>query len=434
MMTRAGRVKFPYQGMSWHYARMQAFSYETFDPLAQLRAASAAREAAGLRRRLAPRSPGDMVLDLASNDYLGLSGDPRLAEAAAAAARTWGTGATGSRLVTGTTAAHAELEEELAAFTGAGAALVFSSGYLANLAVVTALAAALSSAPGGEGGLLIVSDERNHASLIDACRLARGRGVRLEVTPHGDTAAVAAALAGRGERAALVVTDAVFSVSGDLAPVAALHAIARQHRALLVVDEAHSFGVLGDGGRGAAYDAGIAAEPDVVRTVTLSKSLAGQGGAVLAAGEVTQTLVDTGRSFIFDTGLAPPATGAALAALRALRADPGLPRRAREAAARLAAAAAELGLTVTTPDAAVTAIVLGDPRDALAAQRTCAAHGVRVGCFRPPSVPEGQACLRLTGRATLSENDLVLASRALAVARERCHHCRNTAQAGRNTS
>jgi 8-amino-7-oxononanoate synthase len=433
--------------MSWHYAPMQGFPYEAFDPLTQLRAAAAAREEAGLRRRLAPRPPGDTALDLASNDYLGLSGDPRLAAAAAAAARTWGTGATGSRLVTGTTALHAELEEELAAFTGASAALVFSSGYLANLAVVTALAAALAPGSGARGsgargsgargsgaGLLIVSDERNHASLIDACRLARGHGVRLEVTPHADAAAVARALADRTERAALVVTDAVFSVSGDLAPVAALHAIARRHRALLVVDEAHSFGVLGDGGRGAAYDAGIAAEPDVVRTVTLSKSLAGQGGAVLATEEVTQTLVDTGRSFIFDTGLAPPAAGAALAALRALRADPGLPGRARRAAARLAGAAADLGLAVTMPDAAVAAVVLGDPRDALAAQRTCAARGVRVGCFRPPSVPEGQACLRLAGRATLNENDLNLASRTLAVVREHCHHCRNTAQAGRNTS
>jgi len=257
--------------------------------------------------------------------------------------------------------------------------------------------------------------------------------VRVVVTPHRDVAAVGAALAAREERAALVVTDAVFSVSGDLAPVAALHAVARRHGALLVVDEAHSFGVLGAGGRGACHDAVIAAEPDVVRTITLSKSLAGQGGAVLAAAEVTQTLVDTGRGFIFDTGLAPPATAAALAALRVLRADPGLPGRARKAAARLAAAAAELGLEVTAPAAAVTSVVLGDPRDALAAQRGCAALGVRVGCFRPPSVPDGEACLRLTGRATLTDRDFGLASRALAVARDRCHHCRNTAQAGRNT-
>jgi 8-amino-7-oxononanoate synthase len=420
--------------MTWHYAPMHGSAQQSFDPLARLRAATAAREAAGLRRRLVPRAAGDSVLDLASNDYLGLAGDPRLAAAAAAAARAWGTGATGSRLVTGTTALHAELEEELAAFTGA-TALVFSSGYLANLSVVTALSAALRAGDGdGSGsGVLIVSDERNHASLVDACRLARRPGVRVLVTPHRDVTAVAAALAAREERAALVVTDAVFSVSGDLAPAAALHAVARRHGALLVVDEAHSFGVLGAGGRGACYDAAIATEPDVVRTITLSKSLAGQGGAVLAAAEVTQTLVDTGRGFIFDTGLAPPAAGAALAALRVLRGDPGLPGRARRAAARLAAAAAELGLEVTAPAAAVAAVVLGDPRDALAAQRGCAALGVRVGCFRPPSVPDGEACLRLTGRATLTDKDFSLASRALAVARDRCHHCRNTAQAGRNT-
>jgi len=424
MMTRSGQVKFPCQSVTWHYARMQGSAYQTFDPLARLRSAATAREAAGLRRLLIPRAPGDTALDLASNDYLGLSGDPRLSEAAAAAARTWGTGATGSRLVTGTTALHARLEEELAAFAGAPAALVFSSGYLANLTVVTALTAALGP------DVLVVSDGRNHASLIDACRLARTRGVRVQVTPHADTAAVTAALADRTEEAALVVTDAVFSVSGDLAPVAALHAVARRHRALLIIDEAHSFGVVGAGGRGAAQDAGIAAEPDVVRTITLSKSLAGQGGAVLAAPEVTQTLVDTGRGFIFDTGLAPPAAGAALAAIRALRADPGLPGRARRSAARLAGAAAELGLEVGTPDAAVVAVVLGDPRDALAAQRTCAAHGVRVGCFRPPSVPAGAACLRLTGRATLTENDIRVASRVLAIVRD---HCRNTAQAGRNT-
>ncbi|MFZ0167204.1 MAG: aminotransferase class I/II-fold pyridoxal phosphate-dependent enzyme, partial [Trebonia sp.] len=274
---------------------MQGSAHPTFDPLAGLRTAAAAREAAGLRRYLVPRAAGEATLDLASNDYLGLSGDARLAEAAAVAARVWGTGATGSRLVTGTTALHAELEAELAGFTGAAAALVFSSGYLANLAVVTALTGALSG-----DGVLIVSDERNHASLVDACRLARRPGVRVLVTSHGDVAAVAAALAAREERAAIVVTDAVFSVSGDLAPVAALHTAARRHGALLVVDEAHSFGVLGEGGRGACHDAGIAAAPDLVRTVTLSKSLAGQGGAVLAAADVTQTLVDTGRGFIFD--------------------------------------------------------------------------------------------------------------------------------------
>jgi 8-amino-7-oxononanoate synthase len=400
--------------------------HRSLDPLARLRAAAAQRAAAGLSRHLIPREPGAQALDLASNDYLGMSADPRLAEAAAAAARTWGAGATGSRLVTGTTALHTRLEEELADFAGARAALVFSSGYLANLTVITALATALEAG----GGVLIVSDERNHASLIDGCRLARGRGARVQVTAHRDVTAVAAALAGRREEAALIITDAVFSVSGGLAPLAALHALAREHGALLLADEAHSLGVLGEGGRGAVHDAGIAAEPDVVRTITLSKSLAGQGGAVLAAPEVTQTLIDTGRGFIFDTGLAPPAAGAVLAALRLLRDDPGLPARARHNTARLASLAASLGLAASTPDAAVATIVLGEPQDAVAAQRACAGHGARVGCFRPPSVPAGQACLRLTGRATLTESDFGVAWRALTAVRD---HCPNTAQAGRTT-
>jgi 8-amino-7-oxononanoate synthase len=415
--------------MTWHYARM-AEILPPFDPVARLRSAADERAVAGLRRRLVPRHADARVLDLASNDYLGLRGDPRLAEAAATAARTWGTGSTGSRLVTGTTTLHAELEDTLAAFLSAPAALVFSSGYLANLTAVTALSAALA-APGE--GVLIVSDERNHASLVDACRLARRQGVRLQVTAHADLNAAEDALARRAERAAILVSDAVFSVSGARADVAGLHRIARRHGAMLVLDEAHSFGVLGDGGRGVAWQAGIAAEPDLVRTVTLSKALSGQGGAVLSAPEVIDTLVDTGRGMIFDTGLAPTSAGAALAALRILEESPGLPATARHVTARLAAAATELGLRATVPDAAVTSVILGDPEAAVAAQAACAARGVRVGCFRPPSVPDGEACLRLAGRATLSEPDLAVAKEALAVAAEHWNHGRNTAQAGRTS-
>ena len=389
----------------------------SFDPLDRLREHAAARAAAGLRRSLVPRPPGAALLDLASNDYLGLCGDPRLAEAAARAARTWGTGSTGSRLVTGTTALHEELEADLADFAGAASALVFSSGYLANLAAITALAAAIAPADPREG-VLVVSDEGNHASLIDGCRLAKGRGARLQVTPHADVTAVRRALRDRTEPAALVVTDAVFSVAGDLAPVAELHAVAREHRALLVVDEAHSFGVVGEGGRGAVHAAGLAAEPDLVRTITLSKSLLGQGGAVLGAPEVRQTLIDIGRGMIFDTGLAPPSVGAARAALGILRGTPELPARARQASRRLAATAASLGLVATAPEAAVASVILGDPELAVAARQTCADHGVNVGCFRPPSVPAGGACLRLTGRASLGEIDFVTASRALAAVRD----------------
>jgi 8-amino-7-oxononanoate synthase len=387
------------------------------DALERLRAAAGERAAAGLRRSLVARSASfDGMLDLASNDYLGLHGDPRVTEGAIAAAREWGAGATGSRLVTGSTELHAQLESSLAAFLGAGEALVFSSGYLANMAAVTSLAAALA---GSGSGVLIVSDERNHASLIDACRLARGRsGIRLAVSPYRDAAAVRSLLAARTEESALVVSDAVFSVDGAVAPVAELHAAARAHGALLVLDEAHALGVLGPGGRGVAAAAGLAGEPDLVRTVTLSKSLASQGGAVLGAAAVIDTVVDIGRGFIFDTGLAPPSAGAALAALDVLRAEPSRGARALSCAERLASLASSLGLSVAPPTAAVVAVVLGDALRAVTAREICAHNNVRAGCFRPPSVPAGQACLRLTARATMTDSDFVLAARALAKVRD----------------
>ncbi|MBV9794709.1 MAG: aminotransferase class I/II-fold pyridoxal phosphate-dependent enzyme [Actinobacteria bacterium] len=394
--------------------------------LPALREAAAERRAAGLNRVLTARAAHARgPLDLASNDYLGLAGDPRLAEAAAAAARDWGPGATGSRLVTGTTELHRRLEAELAAFAGAPRALVFSSGYLANLAVVTALAQVLGRSGAGDGdGVLIVSDAANHASLIDGCRLARANRARVAVTPHADVAAVERALAGRPERHALVVSDTVFSVAGDLAPVRDLHRVATAHGALLVLDEAHAFGVLGPGGRGAAAAAGIAADPNLVQTFTLSKALGSQGGAVVAAAEVTETLTDVGRAFIFDTGLAPPSAAAALAALAILRDEPGLGQRARDHARRLAEAARALGFETSEPAAAVVRVLLGEAAAAAAARDTCARQGVRVGCFRPPSVMPGEACLRLTARANLSEVHLALAFRALGSVRD---HVRITA-------
>jgi 8-amino-7-oxononanoate synthase len=265
------------------------------DPLERLRAATTERDAAGLRRRLRPRTAGhNGLIDLASNDYLGLSRDPRLVEGAIRAAREWGVGSSGSRLVTGTTELHAALDARLAEFVGTPAGLVFSSGYLANLGAIAGL-----SGP----GTLVVSDQVNHASIVDACRLSRSRVV---ITPHRDVAAVELALAERDEDHAVVVTDAVFSVDGDLAPLRELHSVVRRYGALLVIDEAHALGVVGPLGQGGAQEAGIAGEPDVVLTLTLSKSLATQGGAVLAAPEVIETLIDTGRAFIFDTGLAPP--------------------------------------------------------------------------------------------------------------------------------
>jgi 8-amino-7-oxononanoate synthase len=374
------------------------------DGLDRVRAAIAAREAAGLRRTLRPRAAESDVLDLASNDYLGLAGDPRVTAAAAAAARSWGAGSTGSRLVTGTTELHAELEAELADFLGAPAALVFSSGYLANVGVITAL---------GGPDVTIVSDAANHASLIDGCRLS---GSPVLVVPHRDVAAVDAALAASRTAERVVVTDAVFSVDGDVAPVAALHEVARAHGALLVVDEAHAVGVIGASGRGAVEAAGLASEPDVVRTTVLSKSLGSQGGAVVGAPEVVDLLISTARPFIFDTGLAPAAAGAALAALRILRREPERVGSVRANAVALAGVVRGLGVEIAPPEAAVVRAVIGDPLRALDVASRCFSAGVWVGCFRPPAVPPGESCVRLTARATLTDRDIERASDALAQA------------------
>jgi 8-amino-7-oxononanoate synthase len=376
-------------------------------PFDWLAAWAAQREAAGLRRTVRPRgSDGDGLLDLAGNDYLGLARHPDVVAAAARAATEWGAGSTGSRLVTGSTALHADLEQELAGHVGAEAALVFSSGYLANIGALTSLAGR---------GTLVVSDAQNHASIVDACRLSRARIV---VVRHREVSGVERALAERVESRGLVVTDAVFSVDGDLAPLADLAAVARRHDAGLVVDEAHAVGVVGAEGRGAVFAAGLGGAADVVVTCTLSKALGSQGGAVVGRRTVIEHIVDTGRAFIFDTGLAPACAAAALAALRLLRAEPGLAAAARARACELAAAARDTGLAVTEPGGAVCSVLLGSPAAVVTAARICAEHGVRVGCFRPPSVPDGVSRLRLTARADLADSDVERAARALrAVAR-----------------
>ena len=364
------------------------------DPLAALRAAAADRDDRGMRRVLRPRAADDGVLDLASNDYLGLARDPRVTAAAAEAALQWGAGSTGSRLVTGSTRAHHDLEEALAEHCGTEAALVLSSGYLANLAAVTTLA--------GEGDL-VVSEAQNHASLVDACRLSRARTA---VSAHADAADVDRLLAAHAGGHAVVVSDSVFSVDGGLAPLGALAGAARRHGALLLVDEAHALGVVGPRGAGACAALGLSGLTDVVLTATLSKALGSQGGVVLGPRVVIDHLVDTARPFIFDTGLAPASVGAAHAALRALQDDPDLPARARDRARGIAAAARDAGWDATEPSAAVTAIPVGAPDLAVAATAACLARGVRVGCFRPPSVPDGVSRLRLTARADLSDTDV----------------------------
>lgn len=365
-------------------------------PLAWLDEVEQQRRQAGLRRSLRPRPPVATELDLASNDYLGLSQHADVIDGGVAALRIWGAGATGSRLVTGDTELHQQLEAELAEYVGAAAGLLFSSGYTANLGAVVGL-----SGPGS----LLISDAHSHASLVDACRLSRARVV---VTPHRDVDAVASALAARDEERAVVITDSVFSADGALAPLHALHDVCRRHRALLIVDEAHGLGVRG-GGRGLLHELGLAGVPDVVMTTTLSKALGSQGGVVLGPAEVRAHLIDAARPFIFDTGLAPAAVGAALAALHVLRAEAWRP----EAVLRHAGELARICEVPDIPQSAVVSVILGQPEVALAAATACLDAGVRVGCFRPPTVPAGTSRLRLSARASLDAAELGVARRVL---------------------
>uniref|UniRef100_UPI00160247DF aminotransferase class I/II-fold pyridoxal phosphate-dependent enzyme n=1 Tax=Nocardioides stalactiti TaxID=2755356 RepID=UPI00160247DF len=326
----------------------------------------------------------DRTIDLAGNDYLGLARAAAVRQGAADAALAWGGGAGASRLVTGTLDLHAELEHQLADYTGQPSALVLSSGYAANLAIVTALADRTTH---------VISDAHIHASLVDAARLSRAR---LTVVPHSDVDAVRAALraTASGERA-LVLAESIYSVLGDAAPLAELAELCTSYDALLVVDEAHGLGVHGPG---LVTRVGLAGHPHVAVTATLSKSLGSQGGAVLGPVALREHLVNRARPFIFDTALAPAAAGAALAALRVLRAQPELADVVRSRVRSLAEA-----LGVVAPDGAVLSIPMPSPQAAVVAQAAALAEGVRVGCFRPPSVPDGISRLRATISAGLTD-------------------------------
>lgn len=360
--------------------------------LSWLHDAQRATAQAGLHREPFVRTGDTELLNLASNDYLGLSRHPQVLAAARAAVEQWGAGSTASRLVAGTTRAHIDLECEIAEFLGFPSALVFSSGYLANVGAITALV--------GRGDL-IVSDTGTHASLIDGCRLSRARVVVVE---RGDHQAVRAALASRTEERALVVTDSIYSVDGAAAQVRELYDAARAYGAALLVDEAHGLGVRGPGGRGVLAEAQLSGAPDLVVTTVASKSLGAQGGVVLGPDVLRSHLIDRARSFIFDTGLNPAAVGAARASLGLLRDDPDMPERLHDNVLRMAS-----GLDLDLPAgpggipdvSAVLSVIVGDPHTAVAAAAACRARGVFVGCFRPPSVPPGTSRLRLTMRADL---------------------------------
>ena len=361
----------------------------------------------GLHRRLrligGPQGPrvtldGRPVLLLCSNNYLGLADHPRVRGAAAEAAMRWGTGAGASRLISGNMQPHRMLEERLASFKGYESALLFGSGYLANTGTIATLA---------DRGEVIFSDELNHASIIDGCRLSRAETF---VYRHGDVEHLAWGLREAGKRAALIVTDGVFSMDGDLAPLEDLARLARDHGCRLMVDEAHATGAVGPGGRGSVAAAELSGEVDLV-VGTLGKALGSYGAYVCASHELTEYLLNTARSFIFSTAPPPPSVAASLAALELLESHPHRVQRLAENAATLRTALADEGLAVGGSSTQIVPVEVGDAARTMDLCERVLERGVFAQGIRPPTVPEGRSRLRFTVMATHRTGELERAAK-----------------------
>lgn len=369
----------------------------------------------GLHRRLrligGPQGPrvtldGKQVLLLCSNDYLGLANHPKVRGAAADAAMRWGAGAGASRLISGNMQPHSRLERRLAAFKGYESALLFGSGYLANTGTIAALA--------GEGEV-VFSDELNHASIIDGCRLSRAETF---VYRHSDVEHLSWGLRKSGERAALIVTDGVFSMDGDVAPLTELVELSQAHACRLMVDEAHATGTIGPGGRGSVAAAGLSGEVDVV-IGTLGKALGSYGAYVCADRETTDYLLNTARSFVFSTALPPSVAAAGLAALELLESQPERVSRLTANAKTLRNAFACEGLAVGGSETQIVPIQVGDACTTMELCERVLERGVFAQGIRPPTVAEGSSRLRFTVMSTHRREELEWAAKLVgSVARE----------------
>ena len=353
---------------------------------------------------------GRPVLLLCSNNYLGLADHPRVREAAADAAMRWGAGAGASRLVSGTMTVHRRLEEALAAFKGTESCVLFGSGYLANLGVIGALTR-LSTDTTGSGGPspVVFSDELNHASIIDGCRLARAETF---VYDHCDVEHLAWGLRQHRDRAGLIVTDSVFSMDGDIAPLAEIAELAQRHGVRTVVDEAHGTGCLGPGGRGAVAEAGLDGEIDVV-IGTLGKALGAYGAFAACSAAMRDLLTNTARSLIFSTALPPPAVAAALAALEVLQEHPEMVDRLQANADAMRDELAREGFEVAGSSTQIVPLVVGDAELALKVCEQAIEAGVFAQAIRPPTVAPGTSRLRLALMATHTREELRAAARTL---------------------
>lgn len=360
-----------------------------------------------LRRTLeAPCGPlarvdGRDLISFCSNDYLGLASDPKLIEAACAGARKWGVGSGASHLVSGHLAPHEELEQELAAFTGFPRALLFSTGYMANLGIIVALV--------GRGDA-VFADKLNHASLIDAAQLSRADHERY---PHGDLDALERLLATSKAKRKLILTDAVFSMDGDLAPLPELLQLAERFDAWLVVDDAHGFGVLGEHGCGSLSHFDIPANPRILYMGTLGKAAGAAGAFVAASDTVVEWLLQRARTYIFTTGSSPVISCALLASLDLIREGDERRRQLHRLTLRL-----QNGLTGTRwqlmrSPTAIQPVIIGDNHETLQVALALFERGLWVPAIRPPTVPKGTARLRVSLSAAHSEAHVQLLVEAL---------------------
>lgn len=335
----------------------------------------------------------DVVL-LGSNNYLGLSTHSEVIAAAVKATQVFGTGASGSRLISGNSVLYTTLETNLAKTKHTEAALVFSSGYAANTSIIPVLA--------GESDL-ILSDALNHASIIDGCRLSRATK---KVYRHCDVEHLKTLLAESPDfKRRLIVTDGVFSMDGDIAPLRDIYEVATEYDAMLLIDDAHGFGVLGKDGSGTVAHCGLEGQ-DIIQMGTLSKAIGGLGGYVAGSRVLIDLLINRARGFIFTTGLPPATLAAADAALNVMRSSPDLRKRLLKHAETLKTALTDLGYTLLPSQTQILPVVLGEPKRATDVAEALLAEGVFAPAIRPPAVPSGTSRLRVTVMATHTDGEI----------------------------
>jgi glycine C-acetyltransferase/8-amino-7-oxononanoate synthase len=348
---------------------------------------------------------GNPVLVMCSNNYLGLADHPRVREAAAEAARRWGVGSSGSRLISGNMTVHRRLESQLAEFKGTPAALLFGSGYMANTGIIPALA---------EADEVIFSDQLNHASIVDGCRLSRAETF---IYDHGDLEHLAWGLRQARGRASLIVTDSVFSMDGDIAPLEGIVELANNHDVRVMVDEAHATGTTGPDGRGVVAALGLTSEVDLI-VGTLSKALGSYGAFVACETQMARFLVNTARSFIYSTAPAPPVVAAAAEALTILNEQPRRVTRLRQNAEYFRRELQRRGFDVaaeTGTDAAphIIPLVIGAPDLAMKMSQEALERGVFAQAIRPPTVPDGMSRIRCAVMASHKQDELTEAAKIL---------------------